>query len=70
MHGCWTIAIAVLLVDWLVSSVEASGQKVAVFDVELVDTSLEWATCGLRPNQQQRLALAGGDLVEFGGAFR
>jgi hypothetical protein len=70
MHGCWTIAIAVPLAALLAGSAQASEQKVAVFDFELVDTSLEGATCGPRPNQQQRLALVGSDLLAFSGAFR
>jgi hypothetical protein len=70
MHGCWTIAIAVPLAALLVGSAEASGPKVAVFSFERVDTSCEGPTCGPRPNQQQRLALAESDLVTLGGAFR
>jgi hypothetical protein len=70
MHGCWTIAIAVPLAALRVGSAQASGPKVAVFNFERVDTNLEGATCGPRPNQQQRLALAGSDLFAHGGAFR
>lgn len=70
MHGCWTIAIAVPLAALLVGGAHASGPKVSVFNFERVDTSLEGATCGPRPNQQQRLALAVSDLVAFGGAVR
>jgi hypothetical protein len=62
MHGCWKIATAVPLAAWLASSADASGPKVAVFDFELVDTSLEGATYGPRPDQQERLARAGNQL--------
>lgn len=62
MHGCWTIAIAVPLAALPASSAEASGPKVAVFDFELLGTSLEGATYGQRSDQQQRLARAGSGL--------
>jgi Protein of unknown function (DUF2380) len=62
MHGCWKIATAVPLAALLASSAEASGPKVAVFNFELVDTSLEGATYGPRPDQQERLARAGNQL--------
>lgn len=62
MHGWWTIAIAVPFAALLVGSAQAAGPKVAVFNFELVDTSLEGATNGPRPDQQQRLARAGSEL--------
>jgi hypothetical protein len=62
MPGRWKIATAVPLAALLASSAAASGPKVAVFNFELVDTSLEGATYGPRPNQQERLARAGNQL--------
>jgi hypothetical protein len=55
MHGCWKIATALPLTTLLAGSAAASGPKVAVFNFEPVDTSLDGATYGPRPNQQQRL---------------
>ena len=45
-----------LLLGILVASAHAAEPKVAVFDFELVDTSLEGATFGPRVDQQARLA--------------
>jgi Protein of unknown function (DUF2380) len=55
MRVSWKIATALLL--WmLIASAQAAEPKVAVFDFELVDTSLEGATYGPRADQQARLA--------------
>jgi hypothetical protein len=62
MRGCWKIATAVPLIALLASSAQAAEPKVAVFDFELVDTSLERPTYGPRPDQQERLARAGNQL--------
>ena len=61
MRNCWKIATAVPLAAF-VASAHASEPKVAVFDFQLVDTSLEGATYGARPDQQQRLARAADQL--------
>jgi hypothetical protein len=61
MRSRWKIATAVSLAA-VVASAHASEPKVAVFDFELVDTSLEGATYGARPDQQQRLAHAANQL--------
>jgi hypothetical protein len=45
-----------LLLGMLVSAAHAAEPKVAVFDFELVDTSLEGATYGPRLDEQARLA--------------
>jgi Protein of unknown function (DUF2380) len=55
MRVFWKIATAAPLV-MLVASAHAAEPKVAVFDFELVDTSLEGATYGPRSDQQARLA--------------
>jgi hypothetical protein len=57
MRGRWKIATALPLAMFVVSA-HAAEPKVAIFDFELVDTSLEGATYGKRPDQQQRLARA------------
>ncbi len=62
MHGCWKIATAVPFAALLAGSAAASGPKVAVFNFELVDTSLEGASYGPRPDQQERLARGGNQL--------
>jgi hypothetical protein len=62
MPGCWKNATTVSLAALLASSAEASDPKVAVFNFELVDTSLEGATYGPRHDQQERLARAGDQL--------
>ena len=55
MRVFWKIATALPL--WMVlASAHAAEPKVAVFDFELVDTSLEGATYGPRADQQARLA--------------
>ena len=55
MRVFWKIATAVPL-GMLLASAQAAEPKVAVFDFELVDTSLEGATYGPRADQQARLA--------------
>ena len=55
MRVFWKIATAVPL-GMLLASAYAAEPKVAVFDFELVDTSLEGATYGPRADQQARLA--------------
>jgi Skp family chaperone for outer membrane proteins len=59
MHGCWKIATAPPLAALLAGSAEASAPKVAVFNFERVDASLDGATYGPQPNQQQRLGRGG-----------
>ena len=61
MRSRWKIATAVPLAAFIASA-HASEPKVAVFNFELVDTSLEGATNGARPDQQQRLVRAGNQL--------
>jgi hypothetical protein len=63
MRVRWKIATAVALVVPLFGA-QAAEPKVAIFDFELVDTSLEGATYGPRPDQQQRLTHAGNQLRE------
>jgi hypothetical protein len=56
MRAPWKIATALLV--WIVTAAgaaPAAEPKVAVFDFELVDTSLEGATYGPRADQQTRL---------------
>lgn len=55
MRLSWKIATALLL-GMLVAGAHAGQPRVAVFDFELVDTSLEGATYGPRVDQQVRLA--------------
>jgi len=55
MRVFWKIATAVPL-GMYVAGAHAAEPKVAVFDFELVDTSLEGATYGPRVDQQERLA--------------
>jgi Protein of unknown function (DUF2380) len=55
MRVFWEIATAAPL-PMLLASAQAAEPKVAVFDFELVDTSLEGATYGPRSDQQARLA--------------
>jgi Protein of unknown function (DUF2380) len=55
MRVFWQIATAAQLA-MLLASAHAAAPKVAVFDFELVDTSLEGATYGPRSDQQARLA--------------
>jgi len=55
MRVFWKIATAAPLGMHLASA-HAAEPKVAVFDFELVDTSLEGATYGPRADQQARLA--------------
>jgi hypothetical protein len=55
MYGRWTIAIALpLALTW--TSAHASAPKVAIFDFEMVDTSLEGAANGPRGDEDLRLA--------------
>jgi hypothetical protein len=54
MRVFWKIATAAPLAT-LLASVHAAEPKIAVFDFELVDTSLEGATNGPRADQQARL---------------
>lgn len=61
MRVRWKIATAVALAAFLVSA-RAAGPKVAVFDFERVDTSLEGTTYGPCSDQQRRLARAGSQL--------
>jgi uncharacterized protein DUF2380 len=63
MRVFWKIATALPL--WmLVASAHAAEPKVAVFDFEFVDTSLEGATYGPRIDQQSRLAQVADQLRE------
>lgn len=55
MRLSWKIATALLL-GMLAAGARAGQPRVAVFDFELVDTSLEGATYGPRVDQQVRLA--------------
>ena len=56
MRAPWKIATALLVGMVTVGGVAAAAEpKVAVFDFELVDTSLEGATYGPRADQQTRL---------------
>jgi hypothetical protein len=55
MRVFWKIATTASLAI-LLASAHAAVPKVAVFDFELVDTSLEGATYGPRSDQQVRLA--------------
>ncbi len=61
MRVRWKIAIAIVLAALPISA-GAAEPKVAIFDFELVDTGLEGATNGPRPDQQQRLVCAGNQL--------
>jgi hypothetical protein len=61
MRGCRTVAIALWLV-LLGSAAHAAKPKVAVFDFEFVDTSLEGAANGPRADEQSRLASVGEEL--------
>jgi hypothetical protein len=54
MRLSWKM-VAALLLGILIAGVHAGQPRVAVFDFELVDTSLEGATYGLRVDQQTRL---------------
>lgn len=55
MRGLWKIATT-LSFTLILTSAYAAKPKVAVFDFELVDTSLEGATYGPRADQQARRA--------------
>jgi len=61
MRGHWIVAIAAPLV-LAMTGARAGGTMVAVFDFELVDTSLEGATYGPRPDEQARLDRLGDEL--------
>lgn len=50
------VAVAVLLA-WALPAVAAEPVRVAVFDLELIDTSLEGAVHGVRPEELARLAM-------------
>lgn len=56
MRVSWKIATALLIGMLVVAGADTAQPKVAVFDFELVDTSLEGATYGPRADQQMRLA--------------
>jgi hypothetical protein len=62
MRVFWKIATAAPLAMLLLASAHAAVPQVAVFDFELVDTSLEGATYGPRADQQARLAQITGRL--------
>jgi uncharacterized protein DUF2380 len=55
MRAPWKIATALLVGVVAVAADAAAEPKIAVFDFELVDTSLEGATYGPRADQQTRL---------------
>lgn len=58
-YGKFALALALaLIMTGVVTCAGASAPKVAVFDFELVDTSLEGATYGPRADQQAHLAAA------------
>jgi Protein of unknown function (DUF2380) len=61
MRSHWKIATALLLAA-VVASAHAAEPKAAIFDFELVDTSLEGATYGARTDQQARVARLGDQL--------
>jgi TolB-like protein len=61
MYGRWTIAIALSLA-LVPAGVRASEPKVAIFDFEMVDTSLEGAANGPRVDEAARLARLGDGL--------
>jgi hypothetical protein len=61
MRGFWTIAIALPLALTLTAA-GAAERRVAIFDFEYVDTSLEGATNGPRADEQARLARLGDEL--------
>jgi Protein of unknown function (DUF2380) len=61
MRGCRTVAIALWLVS-LGGVADAAKPKVAVFDFEFVDTSLEGAANGPRADEQSRLVSVGEEL--------
>lgn len=50
-----TTAFVVALMLWVSSPVHADPPKVAVFDFELLDTSLQGEVDGPRPDEQRRL---------------
>jgi hypothetical protein len=61
MGGCRTVAIALWLV-LLGGAAHAANPRLAVFDFEFVDTSLEGAANGPRADEQSRLASMGEEL--------
>jgi len=61
MHGRWIIVIALPLAFASIHA-DAAEPKVAVFDFEFVDTSLEGAANGPRADEQARLAWSGEEL--------
>ena len=54
--------IALTVALWCDLSAQAAERTVAVFDFELVDTSLQGATFGPRKDEQERLAWLGEEL--------
>jgi hypothetical protein len=56
MRVSWKIATTLLVGTLVAAGTDAAQPKVAVFDFELVDTSLEGATYGPRADEQVRLA--------------
>ncbi len=58
----FALPIVTALVFGLCAPVRAAVPKAAVFDFELVDTSLEGATNGPRADEQARLARTGDQL--------
>jgi TolB-like protein len=65
MRGGWIIAILLSLAAQIApasTGAQASAPKVAVFDFELVDTSLDGAANGPRADEAARLARLGNEL--------
>jgi len=61
MFSRWTIAIALPLA-LVLTSARASEPKIAIFDFEMVDTSLDGAANGPRADEAARLVRLGDDL--------
>jgi hypothetical protein len=59
---CTAAFVALALALWYDPSAWAAERTVAVFDFELIDTSLQGATYGPSRDEQERLAWVGGDL--------
>lgn len=55
-------SLAAVLLALTLTAAQAAGPKVAVFDFEFIDTSLEGATNGPRADEQIRLVRLGGEL--------
>jgi hypothetical protein len=65
-------ALVLILAGTLAASAQAAGRSAAVFDFELVDTSLEGATRGPQADEQARLGQMGAALrrqLEGSGRF-